>query len=300
MIDELKKISEDLNLIVIMKFGSHLYGTNTVDSDQDFKGIYMPTKSQIYLNKIPKTISFNSGNNKQKNSSEDIDIELYSIHNFLELAIRGETIAFDMLHCTDQNVIYNTTIWESILTSKHLFYTKNIKGFVGYCNKQAIKYGIKGDKLNTINQILQFLKRFDSGLRLNDIWDKLPKNNHARLLISPNEKFYEICGKKFQSTIKISYCIDILKQISNNYGQRVLLAKKNKGIDWKAISHALRYALQIKELFVSGNIQFPLKDAKLIKEVKLGLLSYENYVKPMLKQLLIAVQMLDQHHMPEQ
>ena len=43
-----------MNLIVKMVFGSHLYGTNTPQSDKDFKGVFMPTNEQIYLGKIPK------------------------------------------------------------------------------------------------------------------------------------------------------------------------------------------------------------------------------------------------------
>ena len=41
-------------IICLMKFGSHLYGTNTTDSDTDYKGVYMPTKRQILLGKCPK------------------------------------------------------------------------------------------------------------------------------------------------------------------------------------------------------------------------------------------------------
>ena len=37
------KIKSENNIIVLMKFGSHLYGTNTENSDTDLKGIYMPT-----------------------------------------------------------------------------------------------------------------------------------------------------------------------------------------------------------------------------------------------------------------
>lgn len=38
-----------MDLIVKMKFGSHLYGTNTEDSDVDYKGVFLPSKKEILL-----------------------------------------------------------------------------------------------------------------------------------------------------------------------------------------------------------------------------------------------------------
>ena len=40
-----------MDLIVKMKFGSHLYGTDTEDSDVDYKGVFLPAKKEILLNK---------------------------------------------------------------------------------------------------------------------------------------------------------------------------------------------------------------------------------------------------------
>lgn len=45
-----------MNKILEMKFGSHLYGTNTENSDMDFKGIYLPTAREIVLGTYKKTI----------------------------------------------------------------------------------------------------------------------------------------------------------------------------------------------------------------------------------------------------
>ena len=43
-----------MNLIVKSIFGSHLYGTNTENSDTDYKGIYLPSKNDCYLNNVKK------------------------------------------------------------------------------------------------------------------------------------------------------------------------------------------------------------------------------------------------------
>ena len=57
-----------MNLIVKMNFGAHLYGTATSDSDVDYKGIFMPTKDEVLLGRIPKSHSHSSGKEESKNT----------------------------------------------------------------------------------------------------------------------------------------------------------------------------------------------------------------------------------------
>ena len=46
----------NMNLIVKMKFGSHLYGTSTLLSDTDYKAVYIPEARDIILQRIQGTI----------------------------------------------------------------------------------------------------------------------------------------------------------------------------------------------------------------------------------------------------
>ena len=124
-----------MNLIVKMVFGSHLYGTNTPDSDKDYKGVFMPTKEQIYLGKIPKSYHESSGNDHSKNTKEDTDTEIYSLHYFIKLACEGQTVALDMLHAWGDKVIQFTPLWAEIVGNRQKFYTKNMSAFVGYARR---------------------------------------------------------------------------------------------------------------------------------------------------------------------
>ena len=74
-----------MDIIVKMKFGSHLYGTATEISDIDHKGVYLPSKEEILLGKIPKCHSYSTGDDISKNSPEDVDVEIYSFHYFIKL-----------------------------------------------------------------------------------------------------------------------------------------------------------------------------------------------------------------------
>jgi predicted nucleotidyltransferase len=67
-----------MRIIVKMKFGAHLYGTTTPDSDVDFKGIFLPTKEALLLGRVPKSHNYSTGQDESRNTKNDIDIELYS------------------------------------------------------------------------------------------------------------------------------------------------------------------------------------------------------------------------------
>ncbi|MHA1739237.1 MAG: DNA polymerase beta superfamily protein [Candidatus Heimdallarchaeota archaeon] len=299
----LKEMIKDRTIIVLMKFGSYLYGTNTENSDIDYKGIFMPTKEEIFLNKIPKSIQFSSGDQNEKNTKDDIDIELYSLHYFLELAFKGETVAIDMLHCNDASLVKSNAIWTHIHSNRSKFYTNSLKGFVGYCRKQAAKYGIKGSRIAEARKVSKFFEitmwRLGEMCIMDRIWGDLPTGEHIHFVTgskkNSEEEFYQVCGKKMQKTGRVSYCKSILDKFINSYGHRALQAEKNRGIDWKAVSHAIRYAWQIKDLFANGDIIFPLKDADYLRKVKMGNLHYINEVAPLLEELMGEIELLSQN-----
>lgn len=286
--------------VVRLRFGSHLYGTATEKSDLDFKGVFLPSKREILLGKIPKSLTSNTGNDRSKNSPEDIDEEIYSLHYFIELACKGETVALDMLHAPLDFVEHYTSVWKFIVDNRQRFYTKNLKAFVGYARRQAAKYGIKGSRLNAAKQLLDFLiyefpdERLLVANRLFSVWEKLPLGEHQKMIeSSPNGiRQYEICGRILQETITGAYAYNQIKIFYDAYGARAKLAAKNEGIDWKAISHALRAAYQVKEVLTDKTITFPRPEAKFLLEVKQGQLDYLSEVAPHLEELIAEVEIL--------
>ncbi len=276
-----------------MVFGSHLYGTDTPESDRDYKGIFMPSKREIYLGKIPKSLQENTKKNSDtKNSPADIDTEVYSLHYFLQLACEGQTVALDMLHCPKELLLESSCIWEALVKNRHLFYTKDLNAFVGYARKQAAKYGIKGSRLNDAKRVLESLKYYKNrygNLKLTNIWGDLPEGEHI-IKHPPDEahelRLYEVCGKKLQETASIEYTIPIIERFYQNYGDRAIKAAQNIGIDWKAVSHAFRAAFQVKSILTKGEIIFPLQEASFLKDVKAGKLDYQSIVAPKLDNLM--------------
>lgn len=283
-----------MRIIVKMKFGAHLYGTATPESDVDYKGIFLPTKEELLLGRVPKSHNYSTGKDESRNTRNDIDIELYSFHYFIKLACDGQTVAMDMLHAPGDMILQKSKIWDAIVKNKQKFYTKNLRSFIDYARRQASKYGIKGSRINAALQVLEMLKKVDSSKKMRAVWNQLPRVEHCYdVAPDPNGmRQYQVCGKSFQESATIGYVIPILEKFYNDYGHRAKLAAENKNIDWKAVSHALRAAYQTKEILTENTINFPLRTADFLIKVKLGKLDYLSEVGPVLETLMEEVECL--------
>lgn len=295
-----------MNVVVEMIFGSHLYGTATEKSDMDYKGVYLPSRYSLYLNRISKSLSRNTKtDNNGKNTANDIDSEFYSLHYFIELACQGQTVAMDMLFAPDDKIIKSSDIWLKIIENRDKFLTKNLQAFIGYARRQASKYGVKGSRLADANRVREFC-RYNlvllQDIKLKQVWDELPTGEHIHKLDSDefNIRFYQVCGRKISDTCSLQQLYDIVEKFYNSYGKRAKQAELNQGIDWKAVSHALRAAYQIKEILTEGRITFPLREAEFLIKVKNGELHFINHVSPLLDDLMDEIEYLSQEsQLPE-
>ena len=282
-------LPEGTTPIVYMKFGSHLYGTDTKDSDTDYKGVFIPSPRDVLLGRIPKTLHTSTGNPLLKNTPKDVDVEWFSLHQFLKLACEGQTVAIDMLHAPLSWADHYTDVWHQLHVRRHAFHTKNLKAFVGYARKQAAKYGIKGSRLSAVRDTINLLEMLpDKSTRLGDIWDVLrcASSEHIRTLVVGERRFLEVCGRKLQDTLSAELALEPLRRFEENYGHRAEQAARNEGIDWKAVSHAIRAAIELRSIFMTGEIVFPLIAADYLLKIKRGELDYLTAVGPRLEALM--------------
>jgi hypothetical protein len=194
-------------------------------------------------------------------------------------------------------LIESSPIWEAIIANKHRFYTRNLQAFIGYARKQAAKYGIKGSRLNAIRNLIELLEKYNASTKMTEIWNELPVDEHCHMLgLNQNNILqYQICGKIFQQTAATGYVLNAMQRFEEQYGRRARDAAENKNLDWKALSHAMRAALQVKELLTSNTITFPLKNAEYLRNVKLGIYDYSTTVAPNLEDAIREVELLSEH-----
>lgn len=284
-------------------FGSHLYGLETTKSDRDYKSIYLPEYRDILLGRVKKNITTSTGKNDEKNSVDDVDHETFSLAEFVKLACEGQTVAIDMLHVPKSLTSITSPEWDYLVENRKLFYSKNMNAFMGYVKKQAAKYGIKGSKVAALEEILRVCDNHalgdyysNSSSVLADVREHLPITTHCYWETKPVygkhgeifriSTFYNVNGSMMHDVIPLCEFRDRIQKQYNNYGKRAIEAKTNNGLDWKAISHALRAGYQLLDIYEKGDFEYPLRQTQYLRDVKAGRLDYMTNVSLELEALV--------------
>lgn len=269
-------------LLYLTLFGSSLYGTTTPGkSDLDIKGIFLPCLKSLSIGDCPKSIHWSSGDSKHRNSATDIDIDLWSIqHWLLKLLPAGDTGATDLLFSPSN---YTCTIFRDVRLNdifanpNRFLDIKHCRSYADYSLGQAKKYGIKGSRLGALRTVHHWVtkqKTLDPQARFESILDRLVlecgDNRYCSLVDSTTGPALQLCGKIHVGGIRIKEFVMRVESDMDKYGARAIEAEKNQGLDFKALSHALRAFDQMEQLYKERKITFPLKTAEYLMSVKRG------------------------------
>lgn len=111
--------------VLLVRHGSHAYGTNVATSDEDFKGVAIPTKEYF----LGYTKRFEQAELK----APDPDAVIYDIRKFFNLAADCNPNIIEVLHTDPSDHFVVTPIGREILDHKDDFLSKKIKfTFLGY------------------------------------------------------------------------------------------------------------------------------------------------------------------------
>ena len=278
-----------MNKLFELTFGSRLYGTNTVNSDLDLKAIYIPTAREIVLNSYKKTISTCRPKAEyERNTKDDVDIEIFSLDRYLKLLSEGQTVALDMLFAPDNMYTFKLqydNIWNLIKENKERLVCKDLAAFIGYARQQASKYGLKGFRVAALSQSLDFLSKLHLHSKLHEnsisLINFVVDTNSEFISIEEldnkfgkKEQYLKICDKYYSFNSSVKMARDQIQRRYDQYGQRAIMAQKSLGCDWKALSHAVRVNSQGVELLQTGQMTFPRPDKQLLLDIKLGKMEY--------------------------
>lgn len=293
-----------MQMLVEMKFGSHLYGTATPASDLDIKAVHLPDGASILLQRVQGVISTKTkADQRAKNTADDVDFESFALQRFLSLAAEGQTVALDMLFAPDFAFMSEPSpIWREIQANKHRLLTRRYASFMGYCRAQANKYGIKGSRVAASRAALAMLsaglERFGTTARLSEMAEEIegaetPLEHTSlldqTLLNGTVVRHWEVCGRKMPYTATIKSAHAIMQRLVDEYGSRALQAERQEGVDWKAVSHAVRIGRQAIEVLLTGEVIFPRADAAHLLAIKTGQLPFKA-VSEEIDQLLIEME----------
>lgn len=280
---------DETTAIVEMRFGSHLYGTATPASDTDLKRVHLPSAEAILLQRVRPVISTQTKvDARSKNRAEDIDQESFVLHKFLALVADGQTVAMDMLFAPASMVLgAPSPIWTELQENADRLVSRQCKSFIGYCRQQANKYGVRGSRVAaaryTVEILDAYIARGGERSKLGDHADDVAAAIHGRefmaVVMIPqvsgvDAPHLEVCDRKAPYTVTCKEARAIFQRVVDQYGQRALQAERNEGVDWKALSHAVRVGRQAIELLATGRITFPRPEAQRLIAIKLGEVPY--------------------------
>lgn len=188
------------NLIHLFEGGSALHGARTPGkSDLDVYGVFIEPKVAIYgLNKYEHFVTSTSDND-QRNTPDDVDITLYSMRRWAQLAAKGNPTALAFLFA--KNFI-GTTEWFNF-DYRAVLAKSSAAHFMGFVNNQMARlHGMRGQGKHGQRPELGLVHGYDTKAAMHAVrllgegtelmqshWIKFPRPNVDLLLDIRNGKY---------------------------------------------------------------------------------------------------------------
>jgi hypothetical protein len=196
---------------------------------------------------------------------------------------------------TNKKALLSTSdMYEELIANRDKLITKNVSKYLGYCKSQALKYSLKGDRIQNyeaLDKLISSCKNpsgvtLETELRYKCIFgpgaaytmgdpedyfkgtthvgrrfkiEKSPLGDHCYFLICDNkERYLMVSGHLFPLNANLNTTKDSIRKCLASYGKRAFNAAEDNWADYKALSHALRVAYQAQDLLKNGMIWFPM------------------------------------------
>ena len=284
-------------IILKINAGSHLYGTNTENSDKDYLGIYLNTKEELLglQNSEELTENIESKLDNGRNTKDAVDCKYYELRKFCRLAMNGNPTVLEILFVNKENILEITKEGEELLKLKKEFISNRIyNSFMGYAISQKKKAFIKSENLNHIERFYNWINTFVSvkdspisNMTFNDFYnaikDKSVFENHIKFFNNDHNDTMFQCGD-------LIFSINILmKKLKDSLKLRLDKASWRKdgilqyGCDYKFMSHNVRLLLEGMEIIKTNNLILPLQYKELVKSIKLGKIENNKVIELMNK-----------------
>lgn len=309
------KLPDNSKVIFNFIAGSHLYGNNTPESDEDKRGVFIANKDYYYgfLNNIDSI---------RTDPNDPEDEEFHEIRKFLYLLSNNNPNIVEYLFVPKNGILHKTKEWDKIIQHKEYFISKKCKvSFSGYAHEQL--YRIKRHRSWLLYPPTKNPERKDFGLLENR--STIPKeqigafNVLLAMYLEEIRSFHVLKNqilemeetKNFKTMTKNLKSVDLnavktIMPISDNFLEALqkekayLIASKEwqsykkwetrrnpkrkeleakYGYDCKHASHLIRLMSEGEELLLTGNLTFPRPDADYLLAIKNGLLTYDQLIE---------------------
>lgn len=241
--NRLRASFEKPELLVI--YGSRLYGTNTADSDTDYRGFVCPPFEYMLNNPF---WSFDQSKEPIRGSADSV---LWSVNTFMKMLLEGQPQTLEMLFVPDSLTLECSPLAKLLINNRQTFISQQVhKRIFGYADAEWRKVtGI----LSTIEKITPDEDQILESIR--NVFSPITEdyNEIRRICLSGKKRVSKpstrhLGAKRKQQIAEFGYCV-------------------------KSASHSLRLLGELEELHDTGNLTFPRPEADFLLKVKLGQLS---------------------------
>lgn len=225
------------NPCYLVTTGSRLYGTNRIDSDYDTRGFTIPP------------VEFLLGISKFdcREYSEE-DYKVYGLKRYLQLALKGDPMAIEMLYVPDNKIIKNSNIAQEFISLRSDIISDNLYNrLVGFSYSEWRKaMGVK---------MIVDKRTVSEDNVINDI----------RNIFSPKKE-------DMDNVIETLFANKERKIVSSkqSLGSKRKLEFEKYGFGVSSATHSIRLLDQLYELMTTGKITFPRHNAELLKDIRYG------------------------------
>ena len=251
--------------------GSKLYGTDTPTSDTDYSGVFMPNDDMVFGFERAEEVDLGVKSKREdgKNDENAVDRIVYELRKFVKLALENNPNILEQLFVNKKNLVFSNEYGNELLRNAYLFPHKGLKEkFLGYAFSQKHKMVIRTDNYHALENANEWLEENvktveDSKKLLVEILDKrLPFMS----VKGDNILMGDLNFQRHFMLRKVKKMI--AERLSKATNRKDLLTRH--GYDTKFASHLVRLMLEGKELLSTGRLEFPLRYAQTILDVKLG------------------------------
>lgn len=232
--EALKNSYENPNFLSVS--GSRLYGTNTPKSDYDLRGFTIPPFE--YLLGIK---SFDC-------AELEGDHKVYSLKTFLEHTLKGDPQCTELLFAPQSQIQKCDEIGKHILSLRKDIVSMAIYNrILGYSNSEWRKASgtrlVIAERSLTEDNVINDIRTVFAPAKetMDEVIEKLMTNKERRIIKS----FRGIGEKRKGQFEEFGYCIS-------------------------SAAHCIRLVTQLYTLITTGEMVFPLPNADLVRDIKLG------------------------------